>query len=225
MKPAALPCVHIFDVDRTVIRRTSAEYFLRIALKEKYIRFSQVSGLLADLVKYKLSLLNTDFIENTVKKLSGLKEEDVNRISLSCFEKKIKPNIFSDAAALISGLINKGHEVIFATSSFDFIIKPLEDFFSVKGSLASRLEFKNGVTTGRLNGDSLFGQKKRQAAAEWINQRGIMARDVYFYSDSYTDLPLLEYCGHPAAVNPDRVLKRTALKNGWDIFQFKKTLG
>jgi len=217
--------VHIFDVDLTVVRKTSAEYFLRMALKEKYIRISQISGLFIDLIKYKTAFLNVDFIENTVKKLSGLKEEDLNKLSKICFEKKIKPNIYKGAASLINELKQKGEKVIFATSSFDFIIKPLENFFNIEGSLATKLEYKDGITTGNLDGYSFFGNKKKQAALEWMEKNNVEKADVYFYSDSYTDIPLLEYCNNPVAVNPDRILKKKAAQCGWKIMNFKEVLG
>jgi len=217
--------VHIFDVDYTVVKKTSAEYFLRTALHDRYIRYSQVSRLLIELIKYKLARPDDDFIENTVKKLSGLKDSDIEKVSLKCFEKKIKPNIYTDAASLINGLLKKGEKVIFATSSFDFIIKPLERFFGIEGSLASRLEYKDGITTGKLDGYSFFGAKKKTAAQEWMNNNGIKPENVSFYSDSYTDIPLLEYCGNPVAVNPDFILTRKAKKSGWKILRFKKVLG
>jgi phosphoserine phosphatase len=44
---------------------------------------------------------------------------------------------------------------------------------------------------------------------------------VRFYSDSYTDLPTLELCGQPVAVNPDRFLTRAAKQRGWDMLRFK----
>ena len=217
--------VYIFDVDRTVIKKTSAEYFLRTALRGKYIRFSQIKGLLADLIKYKLARANNDFIENAVKKLCGLNNSDIEKISQICFEEKIKPNIFTEASSLINELQKNGEKVIFATSSFDFIIRPLEKYFCIEGSLASRLEYKDGVTTGNLDGKSLFGQRKKQAAMEWMSRNCIEAKDAVFYSDSYTDIPLLECCGYPVAVNPDRILKQKAIKSGWKILKFKKVLG
>jgi phosphoserine phosphatase len=49
--------------------------------------------------------------------------------------------------------------------------------------------------------------------------------DISFYSDSYTDLPLLEFSGSPVAVNPDRFLTYEAKKRGWKILRFRETLG
>ena len=42
----------------------------------------------------------------------------------------------------------------------------------------------------------------------------------YAYSDSVTDLPMLEIVGNPRAVNPDRALRRIALQRGWPVLTF-----
>jgi len=216
--------IHIFDVDYTVVRKTSAQYFLAAALKEKIITFSQIRYLPLDLIKYKLARPDMDFIENTVKRLSGIKKSEIDHISEICFTKKIKPNIYKEAARLIAQAQKEGGKVIFASSSFDFILKPLERYFGIEGSLATKMEYKDGVTTGNLDGYSYFGAKKKNAAAEWMANNGINPGDVSFYSDSYTDIPLLEYCGNPAAVNPDRILFKKAKQLGWKILFFKDVI-
>jgi len=217
--------VHIFDVDHTVVRKTSTEYFAQMALKEKVIRVSQVSHLLIDWVKYKLASPDIDFIENTAKKMADIQKSDLERVSESCFIKRIKPNIYTGAKSLIEEAQKNGEKVIFATSSFDFIIKPLEQFFGIEGSLACQFEYLNGKTTGRLAGYSCFGPKKKTAAQAWMESNAVNAQNVSFYSDSYTDIPLLEYCGNPVAVNPDHILTRKAKKCGWKILYFKDVLG
>jgi len=212
--------VHIFDVDLTVIRKTSAQYFVGIALKEKIIRFSHIMNLPIEYIKYKLALPDMDFIEQTVKKLAGLKKNDLERIAEICFETKIKQSIYPDAEKLINDAVKKGEKVIFATSSFDFIVKPLEKYFGIETSLASKMEYRDGITTGNLEGFSLFGEKKKIAVQAWMEKNSIRREDTSFYSDSYTDIPLLEYCGNPFAVNPDRILMRRAKKHGWKILKF-----
>jgi len=217
--------VNIFDVDYTVVRRTSTEYFTQIALKEKVFHLSQVSHLLIDWIKYKLALPDNDFIENTVKKMAGIERSALEKIADECFEKRIKQNIFTGAKTLIEEALKNGERVIFATSSFDFIIKPLEQFFGIEGSIASQLEYSNGKTTGKLVGYSSFGPKKKTAAVAWMEKNSINPANVSFYTDSYTDIPLLEYCGNPVAVNPDGILARKAKKCGWKILRFKEVLG
>jgi len=217
--------VYIFDVDYTVVRRTSTEYFTQMALKEKVFHVSQVSHLFIDWVKYKLALPDNDFIENTVKKMAGIERSALENIADECFKKSIKPNIYTGAKDLIEEALKNGERVIFATSSFDFIIKPLEQFFGIEGSIASQLEYSNGKTTGKLVGYSSFGPKKKTATVAWMEKNNINPVNVSFYTDSYTDIPLLEYCGNPVAVNPDGILARKAKKRGWKILRFKEVLG
>jgi len=217
--------VHLFDVDNTVVRRTSAWYFIREALNEKLIDFSQVRRLPFDIIKYKLAIPNNDFIENTLRKLAGLDKDALERVAETCFQNRIKKNIYTGAFNLIRELIGKKLCVKFATSSLDFIIRPLERFFGIEQSLVSEVEFQNGRTTGSLVGKSFFGPKKKEITKIWLEKHGLSPCDVTFYSDSYTDIPLLEYCGNPVAVNPDLILAHQAKKRGWKILRFNEVLG
>ena len=42
----------------------------------------------------------------------------------------------------------------------------------------------------------------------------------FAYSDSITDLPMLEAVGHPSAVNPDKALRKAAAERGWPVLDF-----
>ena len=227
MQTPGIPClmIHIFDVDNTVIKSTSAWYFLREALSGGIVRFSQIRRLPLEWLMYKFGRANMDFIEDAVKYLVGIEKSVLEQTAQSCFERRIKPNIFSGAARLIGEALARGERVIFATSSFDIIVQPLERFFAIEGSIASTLEFSDGRTTGKVNGSSLFGAKKKTAAQAWLEENNLPPAEACFYSDSYTDQPLLEFCGRAVAVNPDRFLTKEAKIRGWEILRFTKTLG
>ena len=170
-------------------------------------------------------MLRTDFIEEAVKHLAGMEKETLENITAACFAGRMKAGIYEQAVQLIRELQQKGEQVIFATSSLYIMIQPLEKFLGISESLASVLEFSQGVTTGRMKGVSLFGEKKKDAVQQWLAERSIDPHTVSFYSDSHTDIPLLEYCGCPVAVNPDRFLERYAKKHGWQVLRFRATLG
>jgi hypothetical protein len=57
---------------------------------------------------------------------------------------------------------------------------------------------------------------------ELAQAAGYDLADCYAYSDSITDLPMLEAVGHPAAVNPDRALRRAARERDWPILVFTR---
>jgi len=215
---------HIFDIDSTVIKNTSAWYFLREAIGAGVIKSSQIKKLPLEWLRYKFGKPNVDFIEEAVTHLAGIEREALEQAAENCFRRYMRPNIFTDAKNLINELINSGEKVIFATSSFYTIIRPLECFFGIEGSIASELEFLNNKTTGRIQGKSCFGENKKTAVETWLKVNNIKKEAAFFYSDSYTDLPLLEICGKPTAVNPDRFLAKEAKKRGWEILHFRKTI-
>jgi phosphoserine phosphatase len=83
--------------------------------------------------------------------------------------------------------------------------------------LASDLEVKNGVFTGSPSLPLCYGEGKVTRATALLSQAGIHLQECVFYSDSVTDLPLLEAVGEPVAINPDPALKRVARRRGWRI--------
>jgi HAD superfamily hydrolase (TIGR01490 family) len=217
--------VHIFDVDYTLLRKSSSWYFLLEALEQKVIRFSQVWELPFEWLRYKAGIPHHDFIEKAVKHLAGLDREALENLAESCFTHRLKPNIYTGGMKLINEIRGRGEDVIFASSSVLTLLRPLERFLGIGESIATILEFVDGKTTGRLAGPSPFGTNKKTAVVSRLAERGISPEETWFYSDSYTDLPLLEWCGHPVAVNPDRFLTREAKRRGWKILRFRETIG
>jgi HAD superfamily hydrolase (TIGR01490 family) len=215
--------IHIFDVDYTLIRKSTSWYFLLEAMKQRIVRFRQLAGLPFEWLRYKAGVPNQDFIEDAVKRLRGIDREQLETAAELCFTRRLRSNIYREGIRLIREIQDRGETVIFASSSFHILLRPLEAFFGVSDSIASTLEFAEGKTTGRLMGISPFGENKKTAAAAWLAKRKIPPEEVRFYSDSYTDLPLLEWCGHPVAVNPDWFLAREAKRRGWEILRFRET--
>jgi HAD superfamily hydrolase (TIGR01490 family) len=216
--------VHVFDIDYTLIRKSTAYYFLLEAMKLHKISLKQLGNLPLDWLCYKFGAIRFDFIEKALSYMAGIDESIIDEVAESCFKYRLKRNIYVEGERLVKQIQDEGGEVILATSSFYSLIRPLERFLGVKESLASRLEFENGKTTGRIDGKVLFGVNKKEAVEAWLNERSISLHDVWFYSDSYTDIPLLSAVGHPVAVNPDRFLRKKARQNNWLTLHTRRVL-
>jgi phosphoserine phosphatase len=80
----------------------------------------------------------------------------------------------------------------------------------------------DGVYTGRLAGPFAYGEGKANALREFAEQEGIDLAASWAYSDSASDLPMLEAVGRPVAVNPDAELAEVARRDGWDVLRFEK---
>ena len=153
--------VHFFDVDYTLVRKSTSEYFLLEGLREGVFSFKQFKQLPFEWLRYKLGAANHDFIEQAMTHLAGVEESEVDRLAQRCFERDIKPNLYAEGHDLIRAIQNKGEQVHLATSAFYNLIRPLEVYLGVTDSLTSAMEFAGGKTTGRILGKSLFGKNKR----------------------------------------------------------------
>jgi hypothetical protein len=81
-----------------------------------------------------------------------------------------------------------------------------------------------GIVDGRYSGEVEYyaaGETKADGVRQLASRRGYDLAECYAYSDSSSDLPLLELVGHPNAVNPSRTLRRVAIENGWPILAFR----
>ena len=60
-----------------------------------------------------------------------------------------------------------------------------------------------------------------EVAETWARENGVDLAASSFYSDSSTDLPMLERVGHPFVVNPDPRLRLAARSRGWTILNWR----
>ena len=217
--------VHIFDIDHTLIKQSTARCFIRQALKRKIISLRQLFSFPRKWLLYRYALIDPQFIEKEIRVIEGLSENLLREVSGEAFHHCGRALLFREGEALIRTLKEKGERVIFATSSFELLIQPLLAHFGVFEAVATRLEFLNGQATGRTLGSAAFGENKRRAVEAWLEENRLNPEEAIFYSDSYNDLPLLEACGKAVAVNPDSRLRREARNRGWTILRFSETLG
>src|SRR6185312_3870388 len=98
----------------------------------------------------------------------------------------------------------------------------LADVLAMDGAVGTRWEVVDGEYTGRLAGPFAYGEGKATAVREFAAEQGIDLSVSYAYSDSASDLPMLEAVGHPVAVNPDAPLAEVAKREGWEVLRFEK---
>ena len=114
-----------------------------------------------------------------------------------------------------------GHVVAIVSGATKFVVRPLAERLRVRHFLYTRLEVENGLFTGRVIEPICFEEGKIYWIQNFIEREGIDLAKSYFYTDSITDLPLLDLVGHPVAVNPDPLLYRTAVRRRWPVRFFE----
>jgi phosphoserine phosphatase len=78
-----------------------------------------------------------------------------------------------------------------------------------------------GKLTGGINRPLCYGEGKVLRSKKLAKTHHINLENSYFYTDSYSDLPMLQIVGHPFIINPDPRLKRTAREKKWPILDWK----
>ncbi len=155
------------------------------------------------------------------KRYKGESEDRLRFFAEELFEDVLKPAVFPGAFSLIEKSKSLGLRQVVVTGALDMSVKPLMDYLGIEEYVANRLEFVNGVATGRLVPPVLASATKASWIRTFAEREGINLSASFAYSDSMSDLPMLSVVGHPAAVNPDMRLRQTALHHDWPILNLK----
>jgi HAD superfamily hydrolase (TIGR01490 family) len=150
----------------------------------------------------------------------GWHQARVREIVEEALQQIVEPIIFAEALELIAHHRDAGHEVVIVSASPEEIVEPLARYVGAHRAIASRARVDDeGRYSGEMEYDA-FGPAKADAMRAIAAQLDIDLERSWAYSDSATDLPMLETVGHPVAVNPDRDLLKAANDRGWEVRRF-----
>ena len=116
--------------------------------------------------------------------------------------------------------LDAGDLCVIVTATNAFVTRHIAELFGVQHLLGAEGEVKDGRYTGEPQGTITFQAGKLVRLREWLQEQGLTPDDfdeIWAYSDSRNDLPMLEMATHPVATNPDPVLRQTATERGWPI--------
>lgn len=214
-----------FDLDKTIIASSSALAFGRPLMREGMIsRRTAVKSAYAQLV-FSLSGADEGRTERLRTEISALCRgwdvAQLRAVVAEALHDVVTPLVYAEAEALIAAHQAQGHDVIVLSAAGEEVVTPIADMLGADHSVGTRM----GIVDGRYSGEIDFycyGEQKAVAARRLATERGYDLAHCHAYSDSSTDLPLLETVGHPHAVNPDRTLRRVATERAWEIHIFDK---
>lgn len=152
------------------------------------------------------------------------RSDDEQRAIVARFMREVMQAAIGDAArALVRVHLDAGDRVAIATSTNEFITRPIADAFGVSTLIATQLERDaRGRVNGRIRGTPALRDGKVRRVEQWLESEGLRLADFetsVFYSDSLNDLPLLERVSEPVATNPSAALETIARQRGWRILR------
>jgi HAD superfamily hydrolase (TIGR01490 family) len=212
-----------FDLDKTIIAGSSALAFSRPFRRQGLITRRAVlrSGYAQLLIMLSgADAATMDALRRRITALcAGWEVAQIRAIVAETLHEIVEPLVYAEATELIAEHRAAGDEVVVLSASGLEVVEPIAALVGADRCLATRMTVRGGRYTGEIE-LYLYGEQKAQAARDIAVARGYRLEDCRAYSDSITDLPLLEAVGHPTAVNPDRALRRVAEERGWPILTF-----
>jgi len=213
-----------FDLDKTVIAKASMVAFGRPLYRAGLVsRWLVLRALWGQLVYLQLGADEQRMVrmrESVLRLTKGWDQAKVSEVVREALEEVIEPIVYDEAIELIRAHREAGRRVFIVSASPVEVVAPLARYLGVDDAIATRARLDE---QGRYTGDVEFysyGPQKVDAMEELAAAHGLDLGRSYAYSDSITDLPMLEAVGHPVAVNPDRDLLRVALARDWSVLRF-----
>ncbi|MCH7707893.1 MAG: HAD family hydrolase [Myxococcales bacterium] len=211
-----------FDMDKTLIAENSGSLYMRYRYSRGEISGMELLKGLGAYIQYKVGMLD---IRNWTKNMM-LQFKDSNALELEnqardWFDELVAPTIYPEAEELVRKHQAQDHIVVIVSGATKFVVQPLAERLKIEHMLYTRLEVEGGVFTGRVIEPICFEEGKIYWLQQFIDEHDIDLAKSWFYTDSITDMPLMDIVGHPVAVNPDPLLYRTAVKRRWPVRFFE----
>jgi HAD superfamily hydrolase (TIGR01490 family) len=219
-RPAAF-----FDLDKTIIAKSSTLAFSRPFYQGGLI--SRASVLRSGYAQFVFLVGGADHdqMERMRRYLSdqaaGWNVQTVKDIVADALHHVVDPLVYDEAVELIEHHHAAGRDIVIVSTSGAEVVEPIGEMLGADRVIATKMVQVDGRYTGEIDFYA-YGENKAAAIKELADEVGYDLDNSYAYSDSSTDLPMLEAVGHPYAVNPDKVLRRAAVERGWSILDFTK---
>ena len=219
------PEAAFFDLDKTVIAKASVMAFSRPFYREGLLtRRVLVRGLWGHMIFLRFGA-SAEAIERLRLRMlaltEGWEQERVRRVVAETLIQVVAPITYKEALDLIAEHKAAGRRVYIVSAAPEEIVAPLARYLGAEEAIATRAAVDGGRYTGKLLSYT-FGPEKAATIRQIAERDGLDLNASWAYSDSATDIPMLESVGNPVAVNPDRALRRIAQMRGWPVMRFSE---
>ena len=209
----------IFDLDNTLLRGDSDHAWGRFLIENHIVDGAEYERENERYyAEYQAGTLDImEFLAFALRPLAAHDRATLDRWHREYMQTKVAPMITPQARALVDKHRARGDTLVIITATNRFVTGPIAEAFGVPYLIATEPEECDGRFTGKVAGTPSYREGKVARLKTWMAEHGATLQDSWFYSDSHNDLPLLAIVDHPVAVNPDDILRREALKRGWQI--------
>jgi len=209
----------LFDMDRTLIRKETATLYVRYQREIGEAGLRDLAQALVWVTQYTLGMIDAPAVAmKAARPLAGTPELVMSARCDDWFRRYIEPHVCDLGRRAVALHRERGDLLAIVTGASPYAARPLGRRLGIPHVVASELEVdERGLFTGRFSPPLCYGVGKVERATVLAEQHGFRLDEATFYSDSCTDLPLLEAVAEPVVVNPDPRLRRIARARGWRV--------
>ena len=211
--------IAFFDLDKTILSVNSGVLWVRREMALGHLSKRKALRAMAWLARYHLGFASAEaMMAEAVAHVMGTSSSELQQRTARFFEEEVRSTYRPGAREAIEQHRREGRALVMLTSSSNYLAELVAQELRFDAVLCNRLEVDaSGTHTGRVLGGVCFGPGKLPHAQGEADRLGVPLRDSTFYTDSYSDLTVLEAVAEPVAVNPDPRLRRHAHRRGWRI--------
>jgi HAD superfamily hydrolase (TIGR01490 family) len=215
-----------FDLDKTLMAGSSGMPFARVAANHGIVSRRRLVGWGLEHLRYRLrgttDERTTEVLKQARDLIAGVPARDLERMNPEVMA-AILPRIYPQMLDEVHAHQDAGRATFIVSAAGNGVVEPLAAVLGLDGGIGTRYEVDDeGAFTGRFDGPFVYGPGKVEAMRAFAAAHDIDLAESYAYSDSISDLPMLEAVGHPVAVNPDPALAEVAKREGWQAMRFER---
>ena len=219
------PSAAFFDLDRTLISGSSVFVLGIAAWRAHLVAPTQFAKDAVGAIGFRVAGASDDTSgkarDRILGAVQGVRRDDLVALNASIVP-KLMDRVRPEAQRLLDQHRHAGRATYIVSASPVELVSPLAAALGMTGGIGTVSEIIDGVYTGRLAGPFCYAEGKVEAITELARWEGLDLAQCYAYSDSASDMPMLQAVGHPVAVNPDSKLERIAQRRGWPIVIFSQ---
>ena len=209
----------LFDMDRTLVRRETASMYVSYMRERGEAGWRDAVRVLWWMTQYTLGVVDAPVVaKRALASFVGMSETVLAARCEELFHRRIEAHVCDRGRAAVEQHRARGDVLAMVTGASPYVARPIARSLGIAHLVSSVLEVDGaGRFTGRVVEPLCYAEGKVERAGRLGGELGFRIEEATFYSDSLTDLPLLERVREPVVVNPDPRLARVARRVGWRV--------
>ena len=219
--------IAFFDFDGTLVKAHLWLGIFKHHFKTKENRFAALWYLFTHLGLvpfWKMKLISTEkyyrsWGEDLAEVIKGIEVDRAKGIFHWLASKHLLPTLKKNIFERLKKHQEEGFLIILISGSFQELLEIIAKHLNIDFAVGTELEVIENKFSGKIVPPFCFAQGKVEKVKSLLSKKKLKIdfKESFAYSDSFFDLPILEFVGNPVAVEPDKKLLEIAKNKGWQI--------